>query len=160
MRSQLQPFLGCKCSFSATVDAFGLRKVPYRGAEPTICLRDVLLYAGSFAVPVDHVWAFVGKTIARFNPAKGDRITFYAWVREYTKLNKNTGEEKIDYCIDRLSALALVKSNGGPDFVTFWRMMRNSNKFISDALDDVIQPTCAHLEMADPLHATVAQEVM
>ncbi|RJE46824.1 hypothetical protein A7K50_12430 [Dehalobacter sp. MCB1] len=160
MRSQLQPFLGCKYPFSATVDAFGLRKVPYRGDEPTICLRDVLLYAGSFAVPVDHIWAYVGKSIARFNPRKGDRISFNAWVREYTKLNKNTGEEKIDYCIDRLSAFSLIKNNGGPDFMTFWGLMRNSSKFISDALDDVIQPTCTHLEMAAPLHAIVAQEVI
>lgn len=159
MRHQLQPFLGYKYPFSATVDAFGLRKVPYRGDEPTICLRDVLLYAGSFAVPVDHVWAYVGKTIARFNPAKGDEITFYAWVREYTKLNKNTGEEKLDYCIDRLSALALVKSNGGPDFVTFWGLMRNSSKFISNALDDIVQPTGTRLEMAAQLHGTVARGV-
>ncbi|MFA5378335.1 MAG: hypothetical protein WC455_21455 [Dehalococcoidia bacterium] len=140
MRRQLQPFLGCKYPFSATVDAFGLRKMPYRGAEPTVCLRDVLLHVpGSVIVPIDHVWANVGKTFARFNPRKGDRISFNAWVREYYKYNYNTGEDKLDYCIDRMSRLDFVERNFcGSDFVTFWALLKRSKKFISDVPFDLI----------------------
>ncbi len=136
MRRQLQPFLGCKYLFSATVKDYGLRKVPYRGAEPTVCLRDVLLHSSSVIVPIDHVWANVGKTLARFNPAKGDRISFYAWVREYHKYNYNTGEERLDYCIERLSKLDYVeRSCSGADFVDFWSKLRQSRRFITDRLE-------------------------
>lgn len=140
MRSQLQPFLGCKYLFSATVDSFGLRKVPYRGAEPTVCLRDLLLHVpNSVIVPIDHVWANVGKRFARFNPQKGDRICFNAWVREYYKYNRNTGEERLDYCIDRLSNFDLVSSNcSHADFATFWSLLKGSRRFISNVPFDLI----------------------
>ena len=130
------PFLGSKHLFSATVDDFGLRKVPYRGAEPTICLRDVLLHSGSVIVPIDHIWANMGKTLARFNPAKGDRICFNAWVREYHKYNYNTGEERLDYCIERLSKLDYVsRSCSGADFASFWGRLQASRRFITDRLE-------------------------
>jgi hypothetical protein len=136
MRTQLQPFLGCKYPFSARVADFGLRKVPYRGAEPTVCLRDVLLHSGSVIVPIDHVWANVGKTFARFNPEKGDRICFNAWIREYYKYNYNTGEERLDYCIDRLSKFDFVEhSCSGADFADFWNKLRASRRFITDRLE-------------------------
>ncbi len=135
MRHQLMPFLGCKYPFSATVDKFGLRKLPYRGAEPTMMLKDLLLHSGTVIVPVDHVWTYVGKNIARFNPRRGDRISFNAWVREYYKYNYKSGEEQLDYCIDRLSALDLVAGGDeGQDFATFWNQLKRSRKFISDRL--------------------------
>jgi hypothetical protein len=149
MRRQLQLFLGCKYLFSGDVARFGLRKVPYRGAEPTMMLKNVLLHSGTIIVPVDHVWTYVGKSIARFNPRKGDRIAFHAWVREYYKLNYNTGEESLDYCIAHLSALDLVTSNGGPDFASFWTLMRNSKKFVTSSLDGVMQG----IEEANTMHA-------
>ena len=133
MRSQLMPFLGCKYLFSAHVAKFGLRHVARRGAEPTMLLRDVLLHTGTVIVPIDHVWTYVGKGIAKFNPRKGDRISFYAWVREYNKYDYETGQEKLDYCIERLSKLDLVSSGCcGQDFVTFWSMLGQSGKFITD----------------------------
>lgn len=136
MRRQLQPFLGCKYLFSATVKKFGLRRVPYRGAEPTVCLKDVLLHSGSVVVPVDHVWANVGKTLTRFNPGRGDRISFYAWVREYSKYNYTTGEERLDYCIERLSQFDFVERNySGADFVDFWSKLQRSGRFISNKLE-------------------------
>ena len=139
MRRQLMPFLGCKYPFSATVAKFGLRKAAYRGAEPTMLLKDVLLHTGTVIVPIDHVWTFVGKSIARFNPQKGDRISFNAWVREYSKYNYNTGEERLDYCIARLSKFDLVtRDSSGADFATFWNMLRQSREFVSSRLDGVV----------------------
>ena len=140
MRRQLQPFLGCKYLFSAEVEAFGLRKVPYSGEMPTVCLRDVLLYVpGSVIVPIDHVWVYAGKTFAKFNPSVGDRIGFNAWVREYYKYNCRRGEERLDYCINRLSNFDLVSSdNSGADFATFWRLLKESRRFISNTPFDLI----------------------
>jgi hypothetical protein len=135
MRSQLMLFLGGKYLFSARVAKFGLRHVARRGAEPTMLLKDVLLHTGTVIVPVDHLWAYVGKNIARFNPRKGDRISFYAWVREYQKYDYESGLEKLDYCIERLSKLDLVSSGCcGQDFATFWNQLRQSKKFITDRL--------------------------
>jgi len=159
MRHQLQPFLGCKYRFSGAVAKFGLREVAYRGAKPTMMLENVNLHCGTIAVPINHVWTYVGKSIARFNPRKGDRIAFHAWVREYYKTNYNTGEERLDYCIDRLSALDLVANNGGPDFATFWNWMKNSKKFVTNSLDDIVQPTCAALETTAPLQSGFAKGV-
>ncbi|MFZ3149446.1 MAG: hypothetical protein WA137_10435 [Methanothrix sp.] len=149
MRRQLQLFLGEKYLFSADVAKFGLREVAYRGAAPTMLLENVLLHSGTIIVPIDHLWTYAGKSIARFNPRKGDRISFNAWVREYYKTNYNTGEERLDYCIGRLSALDLVTSNGGPDFATFWNWMRNSRKFVTNSLDGVMQD----IEEANTMHA-------
>lgn len=145
MRHQLQPFLGCKYLFSATVDKFGLVKRPYSGEGPTVCLRDVLLHVpGSVIVPVDHVWATVGKTFARFNPSVGDRISFNAWVREYYKFNFRRGEERLDYCICRLSNFDTVSSdNPGKDFATFWRQVKGSRRFISNVQYDLIAAKAA-----------------
>jgi hypothetical protein len=90
-------------------------------------------------VPVDHVWATVGKTFARFNPSAGDRIGFSAWVREYYKFNCRTGEERLDYCICRLSNFDTVSSdNPGKDFATFWRQVKGSRRFISNTPFDLI----------------------
>jgi hypothetical protein len=135
MRSQLMPFLGCKYLFSARVAKFGLRHVARRGAEPTMRLKDVLLHTGTVIVPIDHVWTYVGKGIAKFNPRKGDRISFYAWVREYHKYDYESGQEKLDYCIERLSKLDLVSGGCcGQDFATFWSQLRQSRKFITDRI--------------------------
>jgi len=135
MRSQLMPFLGCKYLFSARVAKFGLKPTAYRGAEPTVCFRDILLHTGTVIVPIDHVWVTVGKTFARFNPRKGDRIAFRAWVREYEKYDYESGLEKLDYCIERLSALDLVAGGGnGQDFATFWSMLGQSGKFITNRI--------------------------
>ncbi len=140
MRNRLQPFLGCKYPFSATVGVYGLRKMPYRGAEPTVCLTDVLLHVpGSVIVHMDHVWANVGKTFARFNPGKGDRISFNAWIREYYKYNYNTGEDKLDYGVHRLSQLDFVERNFcGVDFATFWTLLKHSRNFVSNSLDGIM----------------------
>jgi hypothetical protein len=140
VRRQLQPFVGCKYPFSATVGDFGLRKVPYRGAEPTVCLRDVLLHVpGSVIVPIDHVWANIGKTFARLNPGKGDRVSFDAWIREYYKYSYYTGEDKLDYCIDRLSRLDFVERNFcSVNFAKFWTQLRRSRKFVTNALDEIV----------------------
>ncbi len=134
MRRQLQVFLGGKYLFSGDVARFGLRKVAYRGAEPTMMLKNVLLHSGTVIVPIDHVWTYVGKNIAGFNPRKGDRIAFNAWIREYSKYNYNTGEERLDYCITHLSALDLVAGGDGQDFATFWTHLMHSRKFITDRL--------------------------
>ena len=129
------PFLGCKYLFSARVAKFGLKPTAYRGAEPTVCFRDILLHTGTVIVPIDHVWVTVGKTFARFNPRKGDRISFYAWVREYEKYDYESGLEKLDYCIERLSKLDLVSSGCcGQDFATFWNQLTQSRKFITDKI--------------------------
>ncbi len=142
MRRELMPFLGSKYLFSAKVEKFGLRHQPYAGARPTMLLTDVLLHTGTVIVRIDHVWTYVGKSIARFNPQKGDRICFNAWVREYHKYNYNTGDDKLDYCIARLSNLDLVSSNcSNADFATFWNMLRQSKKFVTNALDGVVPCT-------------------
>jgi hypothetical protein len=94
---------------------------------------------GSVIVPVDHVWATVGKTFARFNPCVGDRISFNAWVKEYYKFNCRRGEERLDYCICRLSNFDTVSSdNPGKDFAAFWRLVKGSRRFISNTPFDLI----------------------
>jgi hypothetical protein len=136
VRPQLQLFVGCKYPFSATVRNFGLRKVAYRGDEPTVCLRDVLLHSGTVIVPIDHVWANVVKTFAQFNPEKGDRICFNAWIIEYYKYNYNTGEDRLDYCIERLSKLDHIEhSCSGADFADFWSKLKQSGRFITDRIE-------------------------
>ena len=134
MRRQLMPFLGCKYLFSASVEKFGLRTVAYRGAEPTMLLKDLCLHTGTVIVPTDHVWTYVGKTIAGFNPRRGDRIAFNAWVREYQKYNSNIGEFRLDYCIARLSNLDLISAGEGQSFADYWTKLSRSGKFVTDRI--------------------------
>jgi hypothetical protein len=131
LRRHLVPFLGCKCQFSGRVREFGHFCTTYRKGEPTVCLRNVILYIpdGEMA-PIGHVWSPAGKTVAAFNPRVGDWIAFNAWVREYRKVDVKTGEAWFDYSIGRLSNLDLTSAVKGPSFADHLSML--SGKFITD----------------------------
>jgi hypothetical protein len=87
MRTQLRPLVGHKYPGSARVADFGLRNVIYRGAEPKMLLTNIRIQTESGIVSIGHAWVGVTKTIAEFNPRRGDRIEFSGWVREYTRFN-------------------------------------------------------------------------
>ncbi len=135
MRYQLQPFLGCKQLFTARIARFGLRHQVYRGAEPTLMLKDLVLYIGSAEIPVDHVWVSTGKKLARLNPRIGDRLQFYARIRTYHKYLHATGRENTDYCIAMLSSIERLEAGQGEDFATYWGRLKASRKFITDKIE-------------------------
>jgi len=134
MRAALIPFLDRKHPFSASVERFSLRRVPYRGAEPTMLLRELCLHTDAAIAPIDHIWTHVGKIIAGFNPSRGDRIAFNAWVREYRKYNSDLGEYRLDYCISHLSNLELISAGEGQSFADYWTKLSRSGKFITDRI--------------------------
>jgi hypothetical protein len=130
LRQHLKPFLGCKCHFSGRVRKFGRVCCSYRNGEPTVCLRNVLLYLpdGEMA-HIGHVWTYAGKTIAALNPRVGDWISFDAWVYEYRKA------DGFDYGISRLSNLDLLSAGRGPSFVDHLSMLSLPTKSVTDRLE-------------------------
>ena len=134
MRTQLQPLLGRKYPGSARVADFGLRHAIYCGAVPTMCLTNVRLQTENGEISIGHVWVFVGKKIAKFNPARGDQIEFYCWVREYFRCSVKSCEKKNDYAIGQLSKLQKISSGEGESFAVFWARLARSGKFVTDRI--------------------------
>lgn len=146
MRTSLQIFLGCKRPFTATVGKFGLRHQPYSGDQPTMLLKHLILHAhGGSEVPIDHVWVYVGKKIAKINPRRGDRLHFDARVREYHKFNRHTGKESLDYCIGHLANIERLQAGNGLDFATFWATLKESRKFVTDRIEVPCTPLAASI---------------
>jgi hypothetical protein len=134
MRTQLRPLVDHKYPVSARVADFRLRNVIYRGAEPTMLLSNICIQTESGIVRTGHCWVNVGKTVAEFNPRRGDRIEFNAWVREYTRFNIRTCEKTLDCAIGRLSGLRRVSPGEGEIFASYWTRIVRSGKFVTDRI--------------------------
>jgi hypothetical protein len=134
MRTQLKSLVGRKYPVSARVADFRLRNVIYRGAEPTMLLTNIRIQTDVGIVHSGHAWANVSKTVALFNPRRGDQIEFNTWVLEYTRFNIRTCEKTLDYTIGRLSGLHRVSLGEGVTFSDYWTRIVRSGKFVSDKI--------------------------
>lgn len=138
MRQQLQPFLGEKYPFTGRVRKFGLRHSHIRGDEPTLMLKDAILYS-SIAVPVDHVWLPIGKKFCKFDPRIGDLISFTGWVRQYYKIDPHKAKRSIDYDVRQVGRLLLIERGNGIDFQSYWGQMMQCGRFVAKWPAEVIK---------------------
>lgn len=114
-RLELKPAEGQRHAFHATIG----RKGRSHG-KVTLLLKDVAFADGRFAT--DHVWFRVGKTWEALDLRVGDRITFEARVKPYTKGYKGARAERLgqawsedDLKLSHPTKAAILERSTGPE---------------------------------------------
>jgi hypothetical protein len=82
MRKALQQIDGVRTRFIGTFSRFGIKN-GYKGPLRTVLLIEIMNESGK--IITDHLWFNLTKGFERLDLREGDRIEFFARVKEYEK---------------------------------------------------------------------------
>lgn len=104
--------------FTATVQRFGWKR-GYQGHDRrTVCVTDVKMDGDRPFHVTSHLWFVVGKQMERMNLKPGDRIRFFARVKQYEKGYKGNRWDvpdkpiETDYCLSHPNNFSKLSDGG------------------------------------------------